>query len=210
MQKISGELIRKIILNAQGLTNGSEHQVMKPENIIHKLGYVQLDTIHVTQRAHHHIIWSRSPAYNTTQLSDLMAENKVFEYWSHAASILPISSFKYTLERKKNFAWHNEITDTQEFKELLEVVYQRICQEGALSSADFDDKNLEPGEMWGWKLSRYALEYLFQQGKLLVARRDKFKKYMTSREKYILPAPVYQSLTSMKPLNSRLIRHFLL
>ena len=193
MQKITGELIRKIILNAQGLTSGSEHQAMKAENIIQKLGYVQLDTIHVTQRAHHHIIWSRSPVYTTTQLSDLMAENKVFEYWSHAASILPIAAFPYTLERKKNFAWHNEITDSREFKELLAQVYQRVQNDGALSSADFDDKNFQLGEMWGWKLSRYALEYLFQQGKLMVARREKFKKVYDLTER-VYPASVSISI----------------
>src|SRR4051794_39837856 len=50
------------------------------------LGYVQIDTISVVERAHHHVLWSRVPGYQPSQLAELQREGKVFEYWSHAAS----------------------------------------------------------------------------------------------------------------------------
>ncbi|MCF7912528.1 MAG: winged helix DNA-binding domain-containing protein [Candidatus Cloacimonetes bacterium] len=171
MAKISDKELKKYIINAQLL-----RQESNVKGVIDNLGYVQIDTIHVTERAHHHVLWSRFSDYNSDMLTELHAGNQVFEYWSHAASILPIESFRYSLLRKRNFAWHNEITDTKEFHLLLGKVYKRIYAEGALSSSDFDDKNLAPGEMWSWKMSRYALEYLLHQGKLMVARRIKFRK----------------------------------
>jgi len=171
MDKIKEKDIKKYIINAQ-----LPRQDSNVRAVISHLGYIQLDTIHVTERAHHHVLWTRFPAYKSQMLTDLMAENKIFEYWSHAASILPIESFRYSLVRKQNFAWHNQVTDSAEFKILLIHVYDRICSEGALSSRDFDDKHRKPRETWSWKRSRYALEYLFQQGKLMVAKRDKFRK----------------------------------
>ena len=176
MDKISKKEIKKLIISAQYLAGENRAGFTELSETFRNLGYVQLDTIHVTERAHHHVLWSRNPAYDQQMLTDLMTENKVFEYWSHAASILPIESFKYTLRRKQNFAWHNEVTDSADFQTLLTHVYERICQEGALSSRDFNDKHRKPRETWSWKLSRYALEYMFQQGKLMVAKRDKFRK----------------------------------
>ena len=194
MDKIKVKDIKKYIINAQ-LQDLSD-QANELKKVIDKLGYIQLDTIHVTERAHHHVLWTRFPAYKSQMLTDLMAENKIFEYWSHAASILPIESFRYSLVRKHNFAWHNEITDSADFQTLLTHVYERICQEGALSSSDFDDKYRKPRETWSWKLSRYALEYLFQQGKLMVARRDKFRKVYDLTERVY---PQSEQITCSNP-----------
>ena len=223
MRKISDKEIKKLIISAQYLAGENVTGFTELSETFRNLGYVQLDTIHVTERAHHHILWSRNPSYDQQMLTDLMAENKVFEYWSHAASILQIESFKYTLRRKQNFAWHNEVTDSADFQTLLTHVYERICQEGALSSSDFDDKHRKPREIWSWKLSRYALEYLFQQGKLMVARRDKFRKvydltervYPESRE-IVSPSPdeiaayqINQAISAHGALTEKEIRDYL-
>jgi uncharacterized protein len=178
MDKISDKELKKYIINAQ--LHRQEHNV---KAVIDNLGYVQIDTIHVTERAHHHVLWSRFPEYNSELLSGLLAQRQVFEYWSHAASILPIESFHYSLIRKQNFAWNNEVTRSKEFRDLLPMVYDRICSEGALSSRDFKDKNVNSGEAWSFKLSRFALEYLLHQGKLMVARRDKFRKLYDLKER---------------------------
>lgn len=196
MRKISEKEIKKLIISAQYLAGESRTGFNELSKTFRNLGYVQLDTIHVTERAHHHILWSRNPDYDQQMLTDLMTENKVFEYWSHAASILPIESFKYTLRRKQNFVWHNHITDTKEFQALLVHVYERVCNEGALSSSDFSDKNPYPDEMWSWKHSRYALEYLFQQGKLMVAKRDKFRKVYDLTERVF---PESREIVSPEP-----------
>ena len=61
-----------------------------PLEVINHLGYVQIDTISVVERAHHHVFWSRFPQYNKQHLHDLVDSREVFEYWSHAAAYLPM------------------------------------------------------------------------------------------------------------------------
>ena len=71
---------------------------------IEHLGYIQIDTISVIQRAHHHTLWNRNPRYEPSQLDQLMAEKKVFEYWSHAAAHLPMRDYRFSLFRKRAIA----------------------------------------------------------------------------------------------------------
>ena len=71
---------------------------------IEHLGYIQIDTISVIQRAHHHTLWNRNPRYQPDQLDQLIADKRVFEYWSHAASYLPMRDLRFSLPRKQAFA----------------------------------------------------------------------------------------------------------
>ena len=58
--------------------------------VVEHLGYVQIDTIHVIERCHHHILWNRIPAYSRADLRQAQSADKsVFEYWTHALSYVP-------------------------------------------------------------------------------------------------------------------------
>jgi uncharacterized protein YcaQ len=60
------------------------------------LGYVQIDTIHVIERCHHHILYSRIPAYARADLRQAQSVDKsVFEYWTHALSYVPAKDFRF-------------------------------------------------------------------------------------------------------------------
>jgi uncharacterized protein YcaQ len=65
---------------------------------IEQLSYVQIDTISVIQRAHHHTLWNRNPRYSPLHIDQLLAEKQIFEYWSHAAAYLPMSNYRYSLK----------------------------------------------------------------------------------------------------------------
>ena len=82
MQNLSLTQARKLIVSSQKLSCGS----LNPQEIIEHLGYVQIVTISVVQRAHHHVFWSRCPKYKLIILDELVKSRTVFEYWSHAAS----------------------------------------------------------------------------------------------------------------------------
>jgi hypothetical protein len=71
---------------------------------IEQLGYVQIDSINVVERAHHHVLHSRVSDYQPQWLDELMAEKQIFEYWSHAAAYLPMSEFRFSLYRKQQLA----------------------------------------------------------------------------------------------------------
>src|ERR1700680_1775046 len=58
-----------------------------PRLAVEHLGYVQIDTINVIERCHHHILYSRIPGYQRAHLRQAQSVDKtVFEYWTHALS----------------------------------------------------------------------------------------------------------------------------
>ena len=75
MQSISIIQARKLVLAKQKLTCGS----LSPQEIIEHLGYVQIDTISVIERAHHHVFWSRCAKYKPSDLDRLVKSRQVFE-----------------------------------------------------------------------------------------------------------------------------------
>ncbi|MDP7450349.1 MAG: crosslink repair DNA glycosylase YcaQ family protein, partial [Candidatus Latescibacteria bacterium] len=83
---------RRLALRAQGLdgTWRPGRGVNGAGAIVERLGYVQIDTIAVIERAHEHILWTRQPSYRPSYLQRLMQDRRVFEYWTHAASYVPM------------------------------------------------------------------------------------------------------------------------
>lgn len=154
------------------------------------LGYVQIDTIAVIERAHHHVLWTRLPTYDTTQLSRAQREDRqIVEYWWHAAAYLPMEDYRYCRPRmlayrQRHAAWFGAN------KRLIQHVLQRIQAEGPLRSADFEaGPEHRPGPWWDWKPAKLALEHLFHAGRLLVTYRRGFHKYFDLPER-VLPAQV--------------------
>src|ERR1700735_4760601 len=85
-----------------------------PAAIAH-LGYVQIDTIHVIERCHHHILWNRIPAYRRADLQQAQSIDKtIFEYWTHALSYVPAKDFRFfipamKLHRREGHRWFSEV-----------------------------------------------------------------------------------------------------
>jgi len=101
------------------------------------LGYVQIDTISVVQRAHHHTLWSRNPDYQPSHLDKLVQEKRVYEYWSHAASYLTMEDFRFSLPRKLAIKSGQQTHWFRKDCQLMKSVYERIKVEGPLMAKDF-------------------------------------------------------------------------
>src|SRR4051812_9660887 len=98
---------RELVLSAQGLSSPFPFGRGKAGALqaIEHLSYVQIDTISVVERAHHHVLWSRVPDYSPDCLKTLVTEEKqVFEYWSHAAAYLPMKDYRFALPRMRAIA----------------------------------------------------------------------------------------------------------
>ena len=204
-----------IVLNSQLLD--SKTKFSKGKNgfgeIINKLGYVQIDTISVINRAHHHILWSRKNDYKKTHLHDLQAKDKlIFEYWTHAMSFIPMQDYRYALPRMENFnnpksKWlkYRYNQSKKHFSNILE----RIKNEGPLSSSDFEnDKGKKGGTWWEWKPAKTALEYLFWKGDLMICERKKFQKYYDLTER-VLPHNINTKFPSQKELSYYFVKRAL-
>jgi len=202
--KLSIEKARQMAISAQLLN--SEPRQKDPVGLIEHLGYVQIDTISVVERAHHHTLWSRFPKFNNKTLDKLLQEKKVFEYWSHAASYLPMKDFRFSLYRKKQFSDGKSHWFEQDVK-LKKHVLQRIKKEGSLQSKDFEHNKKSNG-WYEWKPAKKALEQLFMEGKLMVAERKGFQKIYDLTER-VLPSDIDTSVPTDQEYAEFLIKQFL-
>ncbi len=204
-EKLSSSDSRFIFIQSQFLP---DNKSFKDKNhllgIIDRIGYVQIDTISVVERSHHHILWSRMPAYRKIMLDELIGNDKtVFEYWSHAAAYLPMKDFRFSLIRKNNFSKKHKTWGNAN-KKIIKYVYDRIKNEGELQSKDFIDKDSRTGGWWNWKPSKDALDFLFHKGDLMIAKRKGFQKVYDLTEK-VLPANAITAYPTEKEFYAHLI-----
>ena len=167
---------RRIWLHAQRLDTATPFGA-GPEAVrqaVAHLGYVQIDTINVIERCHHHILFSRIPGYRRADLRQAQSLDKsVFEYWTHALSYVPAQDFAYYLpamrqHKKAPGRWYEAVT-----RENLRKVLTLIRQDGPLTIRDIDDDVLvEKDHPWASrKPSKRALQLAFYTGEVTVNER---------------------------------------
>ena len=169
---------------------------------IEHLGYIQIDTLSVIQRAHHHTIWNRHPRYQASQLDRLLADKRVFEYWSHAAAYLPMRDFRFSLPRKRAMACGDQEHWYARDAKLEQLVMKRIHDEGPLMARDFEGNSRRRGD-WHAKPAKRTLENLFMQGKLMSPRRVNFQKVYDLTQR-VLPQGIDLSMPS-RQLHARFL-----
>ena len=175
---------RKIALDSQGLFR--KHNSLL--DIINQLSYIQIDTISVTERAHNHVFFSRDQTFKPEEITQLMDDKSIFEYWSHAAAYLPISDFRYSLYKKKEYTTGSKHWFPRD-KKVERYVLDRITEEGSLQSKDFDNLKNKNHEWYEWKPAKIALTNLFMDGSLMIANRKGFHKIFDLTER-VLPAKI--------------------
>lgn len=196
MRTLSAKEARHITLHSQGLYANAFGKGKKGiVSAMEHLGYIQIDTLAVVERAHHHTLWSRLSDYKPGHLDELAAKDKkVFEYWSHAASYLPMSEYRFSLPRKKLYLEGRSHWFKKDLK-IMNYVLDRIKSEGPLLSKDFENPNKRKGVWYEWKPAKQALEQLFMEGTLMVAKRQGFQKVYDLTER-VLPAGTDTSFPS--------------
>jgi uncharacterized protein YcaQ len=142
---------------------------------VEHLGYVQIDTINVIERCHHHILWTRIPAYRRADLRQAQSVDKsIFEYWTHALSYVPTKDFRIfipdmKLHRREGHRWFATVKPAD-----LRKVLRLIRKDGALTIRDIDDDVLvEKEHLWASrKPSKRALQLAFYTGVVTISERN--------------------------------------
>jgi len=167
---------RRIWLRAQRLDErgpfGSGPEATR--RAVEHLGYVQIDTINVIERCHHHILYTRIPEYRREDLRRAQSADKtVFEYWTHALAYLPTRDYRFFIpamrrHRKEPDGWFRSVTAKD-----LRKVLRLIRENGPLTIRDIDDDVLvEKEHPWASrKPSKRALQLAFFMGMLVVSAR---------------------------------------
>ncbi len=173
---LSRQQARRLWLRAQRLDSrepfGAGAQATKAA--VEHLGYVQIDTINVIERCHHHILFSRIPAYERGHLAQAQSlDRSVFEYWTHALSYVPVRDIRFFLgamkaHRAEPRRW-SAVGGRDEARKLL----ARIRKDGPLTIRDIDsDVLVEKAHLWASKKpSKGLLERAFYDGDLVISAR---------------------------------------
>jgi uncharacterized protein YcaQ len=188
---LSQTAARTLVLAAQGLDRRPRRRARKADVLgaIRRMGALQIDTISVVARSPYLVLWTRIGDYDPRWLDALLAERKLFEYWSHEACFLPIEDYPLYRDRMLDHSWagwryaHKWMDAHREDAERL---LQTVRERGEVRSTDFERTN-ERGTWWDWKPEKRMLESLFTAGELMIARREGFQRIYDLRER-ILPS----------------------
>lgn len=165
-------LSRQALLRKQPFGTG----LAATRRAVEHLGYVQIDTLSVVARAHHHVLWTRVRDYRPADLDTLLAQGHIFEYRTHAAAYLPMRDYRFARLRMAHYQSTRPRSDTAAARLL-----QRITDEGPLRLRDIV-KSAAPNSA-----ERLALEQLFLQGDIMVGAHDGMEKIYDLTER-VLPA----------------------
>src|SRR6476469_5187644 len=167
---------RQIWLHAQRLDErapfGDGAQAIS--DAVAHLGYVQIDTINVIERCHHHILFSRIPSYRRADLRHAQSvDRSVFEYWTHALSYVPAGDFRFFLpamreHRREGHKWFASVKPADMRKVM------RLVRAGPLTIFVFNDTaTTEKEHLWqSRKPSKRALQLAFYTGAVTISERN--------------------------------------
>lgn len=169
---------RKIILHAAGLAKKAQFGtgIEAVYRLIDHLGFVQLDTNYVVERAHHNVMAARVPDYELRWLEELREDGRIFEFFTSDAGFIPMHDFRFSLPVKEAFATNRQPSAPAE-KQLMKQVLNRVEREGPLMVGDFENDRQEASNgWWDWRPAKVALERLYLDGQLMITRNTKFHK----------------------------------
>ena len=186
--RLSNREARRLWLDAQGLS-ATPTGPLDIGQLITDLGFVQLDTIQVVSRAHHHILWSRNQNYREPMLNRHMARDRgVFEHFTHDASVLPMAfypmwqrQFRRLEAKVRKWEWHRGMLGPDG----RNAIKDRIRDEGPLCTKAFDTKIEGEKKMWARPPHKLALDYMWYAGELSTSHREGFTKFYDLTERVI-------------------------
>jgi uncharacterized protein YcaQ len=174
---------RRIALAAQGFTRprpgvDGEVSARHVARVVDRLGFFQIDSVNVLQRAHYLPLYSRLGAYDVELLhrASARAPRRLFEYWAHEAALVDVrlwQAFQFRMESGARM-WGGMDRIARERPELVAWVLDEVRAGGPLTAREIEHDVPRVRDNWGWNWSevKLALEYLFYKGRVTAARRN--------------------------------------
>jgi hypothetical protein len=199
--------LRRIALEHQGLLKKAPfgRGCNATQKAVEQLGYIQIDTISVVARAHHHVLHTRVPNYQPDHIDKLLQRGSIFEYWYHAAAYLPMRDYRFSLPHMQAMERGETRWIRCRDKKLMRDLLRHVRDEGPTRARDFE--NPAPGGTsgwWNWKPAKQALDQLFMQGDLMVSGREGFQKIYDLRER-VLPGNVDTRMPDIAEMANHLL-----
>ena len=185
---------------------------------VRRVGWTQIDTLQVVNRAQYLTLWSRLGDYDMETLDRLAFDGgsdspdnarRLFEYWAHAACLIPLDEYRNFIpmmrrRRRGRGGWHRKWASDPDNLRLTRTILAKIRADGAGKPSDFRTEKKTPGAWWNWDSAKIALEYLYDVGDLAIANRVNFQRVYDARER-VLPRWVDASEPSEEEALRRLL-----
>ena len=198
--------LRRLALYGQGLTPTSAFGRGRAAALraIEHLGYVQLDSISVIERAHNHTWFSRVPNFNPSLSNEMLEQGEIYEYWAHAAAYMPMRDFRFSLIDKARVRAGEHRSKLPKDTKLMNRIMQRIRIDGPMSTRDLETPEAKRSGWWDWKPAKKAAERLYLQGDLMICSRAGFQKTYDLTER-VLPESITTTMPSLSEWANHLI-----
>ena len=163
--------------------------------VLGRVGLLQIDSVNVLERAHYLPLFSRLGPYPKSVLDDASrrAPRRLFEYWGHEASLLPVATqplLRWRMDRAADDAWGGMRRIAVERPQLVEDVYERVAVTGPVTAAELaESESPRAGTWWEWSDTKKAMEFLFWSGRITSAGRRNFQRRYDLPER-VLPRAV--------------------
>src|SRR5215208_4561267 len=204
VERLSAAQARRIALAAQGFADprpAGAADGWALRRLIDRVGLLQIDSVNVLQRAHYLPLFSRAGPYDTALLdrSAHYAPRRLFEYWGHEASLLPVGlqpALRWRMDRAAHEAWGGMRRIQRERPALVEQVLEEVRARGPVAASEVleHERPKRTGPWWDWSDVKRAFEWLFWSGQITSARRRGFERLYDLPER-VLPAEVIAAPT---------------
>lgn len=201
--QLSIQHARRLALAAQGFSSRQPPATIKTAHVtqlIERLGVLQIDSVNALVRSHYLPLFSRLGNYSRTLLDQAAwsqgRQRKLFEYWGHEASLLPIELYPLMRWRMRRAAQGDGIYQHlakfgREQTATIARVLQTVREQGALGAGSISTRQDRAGPWWDWSAEKHALEWLFAAGEVTVAGRRGFERLYDLPER-VLPSAVIE------------------
>ncbi|MET7759783.1 crosslink repair DNA glycosylase YcaQ family protein [Streptomyces sp. NPDC005389] len=201
--ELSADDARRIALRAQGFLGAPDRRA-GVRGVLRGLGQVQLDTISVLARSHELIPYARLGAVGRTTVEDAYwTGSHAFEYWSHAACVLPVEEWPHFAFRRRAYRgrphWGHELSAGA-----YDKVIDQLRAEGPQTATELGGAK-NKGEWWDWSDTKIAVERALMYGEVVVVERRGWKRVYDLAERAIPQTLLHDDLDDTECVR-RLVR----
>lgn len=217
-ESLSVKQARRLALAAQGFTQRRPAEVQRRHvrAMLERLGVLQIDSVNALVRSHYLPLFSRLGTYPLAMLEEAAwssgRQRRLFEYWGHEASLLPLELYPLMRWRMRRASEGRGIYQQlarfgREQQPVIRRVLDAVRDQGALGAGSLSSREERAGPWWDWSAEKYALEWLFAAGEVTVAGRRGFERLYDLPERVLPPSMLAGAEPDEPEAQRRLLLH---
>src|SRR5215217_6241899 len=215
-ERLSIAQARRIALAAQGFADpppAREPNGWDLRRVMDRVGLIQIDSVNVLSRAHYLPLFARLGPYDLDLLdrASWRAPRRLFEYWGHEASLIPVTlqpMLRWRMERAAHEAWGGMRRVQRDRPELVARVLSEVRERGPIAASEVVEEEVpaRTGPWWDWSDVKRAFEWLFWSGQITSARRRGFERLYDLPERVLPPEVIGAPTPAIEDAQRELVR----